>query len=134
MWRTCDVGEVVDLLGGDAQVVAGKAGLGRQVSRAKVAANADLVGRAGSNELLVTTSEALGSVDDGWDLLFGSLDVAGVAGLGVCLNTSGDLPAGLVSAANGQRMPVGVFAGGDEQVAVTGGVPAARLEARERRR
>lgn len=133
MWRTCDVGEVVDLLRGDAQVVAGKAGLGRQVSRAKVAANADLVGRAGSNELLVTTSEALGSVDDGWDLLFGSLDVAGVAGLGVCLNTSGDLPAGLVSAANGQSMPVVVFAGGDELVDVTAGVLDALLEAQERR-
>ncbi|MBK9297577.1 MAG: hypothetical protein IPN02_12245 [Candidatus Microthrix sp.] len=38
MWRSFDVGAVVDAMSSDAQVVAGVGGLNRQVSRAKTAA------------------------------------------------------------------------------------------------
>ena len=68
MWRTFDVGAVVESLPfSDALVAAGAGGLGRQVSRARLATTPEHLRRVGANELVVTTPQTLLATGENWE-------------------------------------------------------------------
>ena len=106
MWRSFDVGAVVDALTGDAQVVGGADGLNRQVSRTKIAATPEPLRGVGAGELVVTSVEALLGAEEVWEHLLGRLDAAQVAAVAVRLSSSAPLPDALLSAADAQAVPL----------------------------
>lgn len=133
MWRSFDVGAVVESLIDDAHVVAGSGGLDRQVSRAKIAATPELLRRVGANELVVTSAEALLAGNEGWEPLLGRFDAAHVAAVAVRLDGSKSLPEALLKAADAQAVPVITFPGTVALADVTTAVLDALLDAQGRR-
>ena len=94
MWRTFDVGAVVESLPfSDALVAAGAGGMARHVSRARLAATPEHLRRVDANELVVTTAEALLATGEEWEHLLARLDAAQVAAVAVRLDPSEQLPA-----------------------------------------
>lgn len=134
MWRTFDVGAVVESLPiSDALVVAGAGGMTRQVSRARIAATSEHLRRVGANELIVTTAETLLAGNEAWEHLVGRLDAAHVAAVAVRLDPSDQLPAGLLAAADRVALPVITFPGAAALADVTTAVLDALLEAQGQR-
>ncbi len=110
MWRTFDVGAVVDSLPfSGATVGAGADGMTRSVSRASLAATPDHLRRVGPNELIVTTAATLLGTAEDWERLVARLDAAQVAGIAVRLDPSLVLPAELLVAADRLSLPVITF-------------------------
>lgn len=134
MWRTFDVGAVLDsLLIGEARVVAGETGRARTVRTAKMVADPDDLRRVGADELVVTTAEVLLSGHEGWDHLIGQLAAARVAALAVRLDPSHPLPPGLLAAADRLRLPVITFPATAALADVTSALLDALLEAQGHR-
>ncbi len=89
MWRSFDVGAVVESLPfSDALVAAGAGGMARRVRRARLAATPEHLRRVGANELVVTTAETLLATGEDWEDLLARLDAAHVAGIAVRLDPS----------------------------------------------
>jgi purine catabolism regulator len=134
MWRTFDVGAVVESLPfRDALVAAGRTGMGRQVSRARMAGTAEELRRVGANELVVTTMETLLGTGEEWGHLLARLDAAHVAAFAVRLDPSEQLPAELLAAADRLSLPVVTFLEGAPLADVTTAVLDALLEAQGQR-
>ncbi len=133
MWRTFDVGAVVESLIGNASVVAGTNGMTRLVGGAKLAATAEHFRRVKANDLVVTTAKAVLASDEGWDRFVARLDDAQVAAVAVRLNESEPLPAALIDAANRLAVPFITFPATTELADVTSAVLDALLEAQGRR-
>jgi purine catabolism regulator len=134
MWRTFDVGAVVESLPfSDALVAAGAGGLGRQVSRARLATTPEHLRRVGANELVATTAETLLATGENWEHVLAQLDAAHVAAVAVQLDASEQLPAEMLAAADRLSMPVITFPEGEALADVTAAVLDALLEAQGRR-
>jgi purine catabolism regulator len=134
MWRTFDVGAVVESLPfSDALVAAGAGGMARPVNRARLAATPDHLRRVGAKELLVTTAETLLATGDDWEHLLARLDAAQVAAIAVRLDPSGQLPAEMLAAADRLSLPVITFPEGAALADVTTAVLDALLEAQSQR-
>jgi purine catabolism regulator len=109
MWRSFDVGAVVDSLSVHAVVVAGADGMSREVRRARTADRAYELRRVGAYDLVVVTATSLLACDEGWDRLIGSLDAAHVSGLTVRLAPGETLPSDLLAAADRAAFPIITF-------------------------
>jgi PucR family transcriptional regulator, purine catabolism regulatory protein len=134
MWRRLDVGAVVELLPvSDAVVVAGVEGMGRQVSRARLALSADHLRRVGAGELVVTTVTTLLGAGETPARLVARLEAASIAGLAVGLGTAGELPPGMLAAAEQAALPVITFPETTDLGDVTAAVLDALLEAQRQR-
>ncbi len=134
MWRTFDVGAVVESLPfSDALVAAGAGGLGRQVSRARLSTTPEQLRRVAANELVVTTAETLLATGETWEHVLARLDAAHVAAVAVRLDASEQLPAEALTAADRLSMPVITFPEGEALADVTAAVLDALLEAQGRR-
>ncbi len=133
MWRTFDVGAVLESLLGDAQLVAGAGGMARRVSGAKVAPTPERLRKVGANCLVVTTADTIMAHDEGWGHLVGRLDGAHVAAVAVRLNAAEPLPAGLIDAADRLALPFITFPATTPLADVTSAVLDALLEAQGRR-
>jgi purine catabolism regulator len=134
MWRTSDVGSVVESLPvHGALVAAGANGMDRPVRRALVATTPDQLRRVGPSELVVTTAATLDATGEAWQHLVGRLDAAHVAGLAVRLGSWDGVPAELRSAADDLALPVITFPKDAEVGDVTAAVLDALLEAQSRR-
>lgn len=133
MWRTFDVGAVVESLMSDAVVVAGADGMNRKVGRAKLAATLEQLRSVGPNHLVVTTAEVLQTSDEEWSALVGGLDEAHVAAIAVRLTASEPLPAGLLDAADHLAVPIITFPATTALADVTSAVLDALLEAQGQR-
>ena len=134
MWRSFDVGAVVDSLPfGDAVVAAGADGMTRRVSRARLAATPEHLRRVGANELVVTTAETLVATGEEWDRLAARFDAAQIAGIAVRLDGSGKLPTEMLDAADRLSLPVITFPEGAALADVTAAVLDALLEAQGQR-
>ena len=134
MWRTFDVGAVVESLPfSDALVAAGAGGMARQVSRARLAATPEHLRRVEANELVVTTAETLLATGEEWEHLLARLDAAQVAAVAVRLDPSEQLPARLLATADRLSLPVITFPEGAPLADVTTAVLDALLEAQGQR-
>jgi purine catabolism regulator len=110
MWRSFDVGAVVESLPfRGALVAAGAGGMGRRVSRARLAATPDHLHRVGASELVVTTAATLAAAGEEWADLVARLETARVAGLAVRLDPHDRLPAELLVTADRLALPVITF-------------------------
>jgi purine catabolism regulator len=134
MWRTFDVGAVVEsLVFSDALIAAGAGGLDRQVSRARLATTPEHLRRVGANELVVTTPQTLLATGENWEQVLARLNGAHVAAVAVQLDASEQLPVEMVDAADRLSMPVITFPQGEPLADVTAAVLDALLEAQSRR-
>src|SRR4051794_16769192 len=133
MWRTFDVGAVVDALPFEAATAAGAGGMARQVARASLAATPDHLKRVGANELVVTTTATLLATGETPDRLVARMDAAHVAGVAVRLDPTEPLPGALVEAADQLAFPVITFPGEAALADVTAAVLDALLDAQRRR-
>ena len=133
MWRTFDVGAVVESLLDDARVVAGSAGMTRPVSGAKLAPTPDHFRRAGANDLVVTTAETILAIDEKWEHLISRLEGAHVAAVAVRLTASEPLPSGLIDAADRLAIPFITFPPTIELADVASAVLNALLDAQGQR-
>lgn len=134
MWRTFDVDAVVASLPfSGAVVAAGKDGLGRNVTRARLAATVDHLRQVDAEELVVTTTTTLLAADDDLQHLAARLDAAQIAGVGVRLDTADGLPDALLVAADRLALPVITFPEGAALADVTAAVLDALLDAQRRR-
>src|SRR4051812_30172374 len=130
MWRSFDVGAVVEsLLGADAVVAAGAGGLDRMVVRARPASTADHLRHVTAGELVVTTVGTLLAVPEAPDVLIARLDAARIAGLAVRLDAQDALPASALAAAEQAELPVITFPEGTALADVTAAVLDALLDA-----
>jgi purine catabolism regulator len=134
MWRTFDVGTVVESLPSvGAVLAAGKDGRSRVVRRARLAATPGHLRRVGPNELVVTTDDMLLAAGEEWEALVARLNAAHVAGLAVRLGSTGRLPDRLLSAADRLSLPVLTFPEDAALADVTAAVLDALLEAQRQR-
>lgn len=134
MWRTFDVGAVVESLPfSDAFVAAGAGGMARHVSRARLVATPEHLRQVGANELVVTTAEALLGTGEEWEHLLARLDAAQVAAVAVRLDPSEQLPARMLATADRLALPVITFPEGAALADVTTAVLDALLEAQGQR-
>lgn len=133
MWRSFDVGAVVDSLIADAMVVAGRDGTLRQVDRARVIATPTEVGRAAAGDLLVTTVDLLESAGASWEQLLSQLDAARVAGLAFRLDASEPVPGELLAVADQLSLPVIAFPRATGLADVANAVLDALLQAQRER-
>ena len=107
MWRTFDVGAVVESLPfSDAVVAAGAGGMARRVSRARLAATPEHLRRVGANELVVTTAETLLATGEAWEHILARLDAAHIAAVAVRLDPSERLPAEMLATSDRLSLPV----------------------------
>jgi purine catabolism regulator len=126
MWRSFDVGSVIQsLTAGDGRLVAGHGGLDRRVQRARLAAHADDLRRAGPYELVVTTTSVLADAGESPAHVIARFDAALVAAVAVRLDTSAELPGALLADADRAAIPVIAF----PQGAALSDVSAAVLDA-----
>jgi purine catabolism regulator len=136
MWRSFDVGSVVDSLIDDAVVVAGAKGTSRRVHRARTADTADDLRRADAYDLVVVTATSLFACDEGWNQPIASLAAAQVAGLTVRLDPAEPLPPDLLAAADRAAFPIITFpdtmAPGDVTIAVLDALLTAQGQRLER--
>jgi purine catabolism regulator len=134
MWRTFDVGAVVDAIPFNGAVVrAGAAGMARRVSRARLAATPEHLRQVGANELVVTTAETLLSTGEEWQQLLARLDAAHVAAIAVRLDPSEQLPTEMLATADRLSLPVITFPEGAALADITTVVLDALLEAQGKR-
>jgi purine catabolism regulator len=136
MWQGFDVGAVVEFLpGADAEVVAGAGGMRRVVTRARLAASADeLRRRAGSGDLVVTSTATLLDTADDPAHVIARLDAAQVAGVAVRLERVDEtLPDDLLAAADRVALPVITFPQTTTVADATAAVLDALLEAQRQR-
>ena len=136
MWRSFDVGAVIDALTIDAVVVAGADGLSRGVHRARTADTEDELRRVGAYDLVVVSATSLLACDAVWNQLIGGLAAAQVAGLTVRLEPGEPLPPDLLAAADRAAFPIITFpdtlAPGDVTIAVLDALLAAQGQRLER--
>jgi purine catabolism regulator len=134
MWRSFDVGAVVDSLPfGGAVVAAGAGGMARRVGRARLAATPAHLRAVEAQDLVVTTAATLAATGEEPGALVARLDGAGVAGVAVRLDPSEHLPPALVAAADRSAVPVVTFPGDAALADVTAAVLDAVLEAQRQR-
>ncbi len=134
MWRSFDVGAVVDSLpSGDAVVAAGAGGMARRVSRARLAASPEHLREVEANELVVTTTATLLAAGGTVAELVHRLQRAQAGGLAVRLDPSVSLPSELLSAADALSFPLIVFPEGTALADVTAAVLDALLTAQGQR-
>lgn len=134
MWRTFDVGAVVESLPfDDAVVAAGAGGMARRVGRARLAATPDHLRRVGSNELVVATAATLLATEEEPEPFVARLDAARVAGVAVRLDRSDRLPPDILDAANRLSVPVITFPEHAALADVTAAVLDALLAAQRQR-
>ena len=134
MWRRLDVGAVIESLPfRDAVVAAGADGLGRRVSRVRLAATPEHLLRVGANELVVTTTATLLAIDDEPESLIARLDAAQVAGVAVRLDPSNRLPKQMLDASDLVSLPFVTFPEDAALADVTAAVFDAVLQAQGQR-
>ena len=133
MWRSFDVGDVVESLPDEARVVAGAGGMTRSVGGAKLVSTPDRLHRARANDLVVAAADTVVDNGRGWEYLVGRLEAAHVAAVAVRLNESEPLPSGLIAAANRHAVPFITFPATTELADVTSAILDALLEAQGRR-
>jgi purine catabolism regulator len=134
MWRSFDVGAVVESLPfHGALVAAGAGGMERRVERALLAATPEQLRRAGAHELVVTTATTVAAAGEEWEHFATNLDTAQVAGLAIRLDPGDRLPAELLVAADRRALPVITFPEGAALADVTAAVLDGLLEAQGQR-
>jgi purine catabolism regulator len=134
MWRTFDVGAVVESLPfSDASVAAGADGMARRVSRASLAATPEHLRRVGANELVVTTATTLLSTGEDSERLIAHLDAAQVAGVAIRLDAPDRLPPEVLVAAERLSLPLITFPEDAALADVTAAVLDALLDAQRQR-
>ncbi len=134
MWRTFDVGAVVASLAlSGTEVVAGRGGSTRKVTRARVIATADDLRRVGAHELIVVADDTLLTVLDDWNRVIAGFHAAGVAALVVRREHDDRLPRELLAAADRVDFPVLVVPGTASLGDVTSTVLDALLAAQRQR-
>jgi purine catabolism regulator len=134
MWRSFDIGAVVESLPGrGALIAAGAGGMERRVRRARLATTPDHLRRVDVSELVVTDAAALVAAGEEWGELVARLDAAQVAGLAVRLDPWDRLPAELLAAADRLALPVITFPEGAALADVTATVLDALLDAQGQR-
>ncbi|MEP6623479.1 MAG: PucR family transcriptional regulator ligand-binding domain-containing protein, partial [Acidimicrobiia bacterium] len=134
MWRSFDVGAVVESLAfRGALVAAGADGMNRSVRRAVLATTPDDVRRAGAADLVVTTTATLAATGEEWEHLVTRLDAAQVAGIAFRLEPWDRLPPELLAVADRLAVPLITFPEGAPVADVTAGVLDALLEAQGQR-
>jgi purine catabolism regulator len=134
MWRTSDVGAVVESLPvPGAQVAAGAGGTERRVRRARLATTPDHLRQAGDGELVVAAGATIAAAGEAGGDLGAQLDAARVAGLAVRLESGDVLPSDLLAAADRLALPVITFAEGSTLAEVVAAVLDALLEAQGQR-
>ena len=134
MWRSLDVRSVVEALPlDDARVVAGSEGLGRPVTRARLAASPGDLAAADVGDLVVTTGANLAAAGEGFEQLVARLATAQAAALALRLDDDEPVPASLLDAADRAHLPVITFPAGIALSEVTSGVLDAVLDAQRQR-
>ncbi|MGH9230147.1 MAG: PucR family transcriptional regulator ligand-binding domain-containing protein [Acidimicrobiales bacterium] len=134
MWRTFDVGAVVESLPfRNASVAAGADGVARRVSRASLAATPEHLRRVGANELVLTTATTLLGTGEGGERLVARLDAAQVAGVAVRLDGPDRLPPEVLVAAERLSLPLITFPEDSALADVTAAVLDALLDAQRQR-
>jgi purine catabolism regulator len=134
MWRAFDVGAVVKSLPvAGALVAAGSDGMGRTVTRARLAATADHLRHVSAGDLVVTTARTLLGTGEDPEVLVARLDAAKVAGLAVRLDPDDRIPDAVVAAADQLALPVITFPEGAALADATAAVLDALLEAQRQR-
>jgi purine catabolism regulator len=134
MWRTFDVGAVVELLrASEAHVAAGADGLHRPVSGARLAASASNLRGAGAGELVVTTMTTLLATGAAPAPLIDRLDAAQIAGLAVGLDTADALSPAILAGADRVALPLITFPESTDVGDVTAAIFDALLEAQRQR-
>lgn len=133
MWRTFDLRAVVESLPVDAVVVAGADRIDRKVTRARLAANTDLLRQAAAGELIVTTAVTLLGTGETPDGLVVAFDAAQVAGLAVRLDPGERLPDAMLAAADHVGLPLITFPEATTLADMTAAVLDALLEAQRQR-
>jgi PucR family transcriptional regulator, purine catabolism regulatory protein len=134
MWRSFEVGAVVESLRfADAVVAGGAAGMARRVSRAHLAATSEHLRQVGPSELVVTTTATLLATGEDHERLVARLDAAQVAGVAVRLDPSDPLPVELLAAADLLALPVITFPEDAALADVTAAVLDAVLQAQSQR-
>lgn len=136
MWRTFDVGAVVESLPvADVVVAAGAGGMTRKITRARPAATAEHLLRIAAgeleaaDELVVATTATLLTTGEQPDRLVALLDAARIAGLAVRLAAPDEqLPEAGLAAADRMALPVITFRAGTALADVTAMVLDALLE------
>lgn len=133
MWRTFDVGALLDSLAfSQAVVAAGAAGAGRRVSRARLVARPEDLRRVDGQELVVTSARTLLAAGDP-EQLIARLDAAHIAGLAVRLDGPDGLPGSMVEVADRLSLPLITFPEDTALADATAAVLDALLEAQRRR-
>lgn len=133
MWRSFDVGAVVELLEFDAVVVAGADGMSRQVRRSRTVTDTDDLGRVDAGDLVVLAGTSLGSSVEGRNRLAEVLVDADAAGLVVDADVADQLASDLLRTADRLTLPVISFPQDMSLADVTVAVLDALLAAQERR-
>jgi purine catabolism regulator len=134
MWRTLDVGAVVESLPVvDAVVAAGVGGMAREITRARPAATAEQLRHVAAGELVVTTAATLLSTGEQPEHLIARLDAAHIAGLAVRLDLDEQLPSDVLAMADQVALPVITFPEAAALSDVTAAVLDALLDAQRQR-
>lgn len=133
MWRTFDVGAVVRSLMSEAVVAAGEGGMGRKVSRARLAATPEHLHDLRANDLVVTTPAILAANDEGPEQLVSRVEAEEVAAVAIRLNEAEPLPADLLDVADQLELPIITFPPRAALADVTTTVLNALLEAQGQR-
>src|SRR4051794_24378313 len=101
MWRSFDVGAVVESLPfTTARVVGGAGGMGRSGSRARLAGSPDRLRHVAAGELVVTTVATLADTGEECPELVARLDAARIAGVAIRLEAAEQVPPTLLEAAD----------------------------------
>jgi PucR family transcriptional regulator, purine catabolism regulatory protein len=133
MWRTFDVGALLESLAfSQAVVAAGAGGAGRRVSRARLVARPEDLQRVDAQELVVTSARTLLAAGDP-EQLIARLDAAHIAGLAVRLDGPDGLPGSTVEVADRLSLPLITFPEDTALADATAAVLDALLEAQRRR-
>lgn len=132
MWRSFDVGAVIDSLIDEAVIVAGREGINRDVHRAQVIEDPPAFAHVGAGELLVTRIDTLQASGQGWTALLGQLAAAGIAGIAIRLEAAAPPPSELLEAADRLGLPILAFPRASGLAEVTNSVVDGLLVAQSR--
>jgi PucR family transcriptional regulator, purine catabolism regulatory protein len=132
MWRSFDVGAVIESLTDEVEVVAGRQGMDREVYRAQLIEDPAAFERVGSGELLVTRVDTLQASGQSWTALLGHLATAGIAGIAMWRDPAAPPPDELLEAADPLGLPILAFHHSSGLAEVTNAVVDGLLVAQSR--
>lgn len=134
MWQSFEVGAVVSSLPMiDAEVSAGAGGMGRKITRARLAASVDHLRRVAAGDFVVASAAMLLGGEETPERLVARLDAAQVAGVAVRLDRGERLRPSILTAADQLALPIITFPGDTDLVDVTSAVLDAVQDAQRQR-